>query len=80
MHSEKTVKQKRKLFWQRIEAATRGALWKKNEKKVAGGVSGFDIYLLSGASANSNYLSLLVNMIFICFFNFSFNKKAIGNQ
>ena len=80
MHSEKTVKQKRKLFWQRIEAATRDALWKKNEKKVTDGVSGSDIYLLSGASANSNYLSLLVNMIFICFFNFSFNKKTIGNQ
>ena len=26
MHSEKTVKQKRKLFRQRLEAATRGAL------------------------------------------------------
>ena len=29
MHSEKIVKQKRKLFWQRIEAATRGVLWEK---------------------------------------------------
>ena len=31
MHSEKAVKQKRKLFRQRIEAATSGVLWKKKE-------------------------------------------------
>ena len=29
MHSEKTVKQKRKLFGESMEAATRGVVWKK---------------------------------------------------
>ena len=34
MHSEKTVKQKKKLFLQRMEAATRGVLWKKMFLKI----------------------------------------------
>ena len=35
MHSEKTVKQKRKLFRQRIEATTRGVLLKKMFIKIS---------------------------------------------
>ena len=35
MHSEKTVQQKRKLFQQKIEAATRGVLWKKMFLKIS---------------------------------------------
>ena len=35
MHSEKIVKQKRKLFRQRIEAATDGVPWKKLFLKIA---------------------------------------------
>ena len=35
MHPEKTVKQKRKLFWQRIEAATRDVPWKKMFLKIS---------------------------------------------
>ena len=35
MHSEKIVKQKRKLFRQRIEAATEGVPWKKLFLKIS---------------------------------------------
>ena len=35
MHSEKTVKQKRKQFRQRIEATTRDVLWKKMFLKIS---------------------------------------------
>ena len=35
MDSEKTVKQKRKLFRQRIEAATRSVLWTKMFLKIS---------------------------------------------